>query len=174
MLMTEFRYCWHLLNVGAPLCWKLEDVGDENDQNINISKLSPTHFVSNVRRQHRCNHLTLVHLTCTGGKNGKTCPFVWYKSFYVCQKEKRKSEMVKLLCLKNISTVSNHRLSDQSWLCNYIQTSPFYFLGENAIFSNILTSLPWLIDSLQKTMRHASFITLILLVTPVKTRRYQV
>ena len=65
--------------------------------------------------------------------------------------------MVKLLCLKNISTVSNHRLSDQSWLCNYIQTSPFYFLGENAIFSNILTSLPWLIDSLQKSMRHASF-----------------
>ena len=34
MLVTEFRYWWHLLDVSAwRLCLKIEDVGDKNGQN---------------------------------------------------------------------------------------------------------------------------------------------
>ena len=52
--------CWLLnFNVGD-IFWmlkpkKIVDVSDQNDQNRYILKLPPTHFVSNIRHQHRCN-----------------------------------------------------------------------------------------------------------------------
>ena len=47
MLVTEFRYWWHLL---------VTDVGNKIGQTVaNISKLSSTYFVSNIRHQHRCS-----------------------------------------------------------------------------------------------------------------------
>ena len=61
--MTEFSYCWHLLDVGSTLL-----VSDSYIKRYkilvrktvktvtNISNLSPTHFISNIRRQHRCSH----------------------------------------------------------------------------------------------------------------------
>ena len=43
MLVTEFRYWWHLLDV---VVWRLCHL---------ILKLSPPHFVSNIRHQYRCS-----------------------------------------------------------------------------------------------------------------------
>ena len=106
---------------------------------------------------------------CT--KNGQTFPFVWYKSFYVCPKEKRKSEIVKLRCLRNISTGSNHRLSVRWWLYNYTQTSPFNF-SEKLLLSltSQLVYHGW--STHWVSVWHAIFITLILLAkTQLKTRR---
>ena len=48
--MTEFQYWWQLLVVVARrLCSKIEDVGGKTAKTvINITKLSSTHFVSNI------------------------------------------------------------------------------------------------------------------------------
>ena len=68
MWMTQFRSWWHHFYVGARrFCKSIVDVGDQMDRAVtNISKLSPTHFVSNIRHQHRttfsaktCNFLKM-------------------------------------------------------------------------------------------------------------------
>ena len=47
VLVTKFRYWWHLLDVGTKTV-------------TNISKLSPTYFVSNILHQHRCSPNTRI------------------------------------------------------------------------------------------------------------------
>ena len=55
ILVTEFRYWWHLLDVDAQrLCYERMLVTKTAKTVTNISKLSATHFVSNIRHQHRC------------------------------------------------------------------------------------------------------------------------
>ena len=64
MLVTEFRYWWHLLVVGArSLCWRRyrDPVTKTAKTVINISKLLPTHLVSNIRHQHRCSRFIGMH-----------------------------------------------------------------------------------------------------------------
>ena len=52
--------CWHL-DVGDLVtscwCWHLIVGGSQNSENI--LELSPIHFVSNIRHQHRCNRFEL-------------------------------------------------------------------------------------------------------------------
>ena len=57
MLVTDFWHWWHILVVDArSWCLKIEDVGDKTAKTVtNISKMPPTHFVSNIRHQHRCS-----------------------------------------------------------------------------------------------------------------------
>ena len=53
MLVAE-SLCWRLFS----LCWDLINVkiGHQHPESVtNISNLSPTHLVSNIRHQHRCN-----------------------------------------------------------------------------------------------------------------------
>ena len=50
VLVTEIWYKWHLLDVGARRWYlKIVDVGDKNKTVTNNLKLSPIHFVSNIR-----------------------------------------------------------------------------------------------------------------------------
>ena len=59
MLAAEIRNWWFLLDVGVlRLFQKKENVGDETVKIVtNILKLSPTHFVSNIRQQLQSSHL---------------------------------------------------------------------------------------------------------------------
>ena len=64
MLVTSLCWClydgdWFKMLVAESLCWRLFSLCWRFSQCIksvtNISNLSPTHLVSNIRHQHRCN-----------------------------------------------------------------------------------------------------------------------
>ena len=72
ILVSELRYWWHLLNLGArPSCQKIV-----NFLVTNISKLSPTPFVFNIRHQHRCNLFSMVYSQLSIMGFGMVC--LWY------------------------------------------------------------------------------------------------
>ena len=61
MLATFFRYLGNFLN----------EIGHQHPESVtNISNLSPTHLVSNIRHQHRCSRIELIRDSRTDNCKG--------------------------------------------------------------------------------------------------------
>ena len=67
MMVTDLR-CWWQNHYVADffvmlVIFSIYEIGHQHPESVtNISNLLPTHLVSNIRHQHRCNPLGLVHL----------------------------------------------------------------------------------------------------------------
>ena len=86
-LLLDIFGGWHLSIsplVAESLCWRLfRYVGDF----LNVLNRSPTHLVSNIRHQHRCNR-KLKYLNSWNGKSltSKSCPAIFDSTSFIKQK----------------------------------------------------------------------------------------
>ena len=81
-LVTIYRCRWQNFDVSGNLLISVAKMASI----VNISKLSPTHFVSNIRHQHLSNHQNPnLEMVYTLDKGPKFKDLFWYDSFCMIQ-----------------------------------------------------------------------------------------